>query len=126
LRHLKSESAYQKLSEFIASFRRRTTTPHVVAEISSRIIRTERRGQSAIWGLVYTEFRSMGMDEGVLKLLEMPQDLVADIGAVDASVLRLGLSFGEPKPLVLSIDSALIAECIRAGVSAKHLWEAIA
>ncbi len=68
----------------------------------------------------------MGMDEGVLKLLEMPQELVADFGAVDASVLKLGLSFQQPKPLVLSIDSPLIAECRRAGLNAKHLWEVIA
>ncbi len=126
LRHLQSDSSYQRVSEFVGSFQRKTTTPHVVAEISSWIIRTERKGQSAIWGLVYTEFSSMGMDEGVLKLLEMAQELVADIGAVDVSVLKLGLSLGQPKPLVLSIDSALIAECRRAGVSAKHLWEVIA
>ncbi len=126
LRHLLSDSSYQTLSEFVAGFQRKTTTPHVVAEISSWIIRTERKGQSAIWGLVYTEFSSMGMDEGLLKLLEMPQELVADVGAVDVSVLKLGLSLGQPKPLVLSIDSPLIAECRRAGLNAKHLWEVIA
>jgi len=79
-----------------------------------------------MWELVYTEFRSMGMDESLLKLLEMPQELVADIGAVDVSVLRLGLSFRQPRPLVLSVDRPLIAECERAGVNAKHLWEVIA
>jgi len=66
------------------------------------------------------------MDEGLLKLLEMPQELVTHFGAVDASVLKLGLSFVQPKPLVLSIDQSLIAECTRAGVDAKHLWEVIA
>ena len=86
----------------------------------------ERKGRSAIWGLVYNEFHQMGMDEGLLKLLEMPRELVADIGAVDVSVLKLGLSLRPPEPLVLSIDSHLIAECNRAGVSAKHLWEVIA
>jgi hypothetical protein len=126
LRHLQSDSSYQRLSEFVAGFQRKTTTAHVVAEISSWIMRTERKGQSAVWGLVYTEFRSMGMDEGVLKLLEMPQQLVAEFGAVDASVLKLGLSFAQPKPLVLSVDRGLIAECRRAGVDARHLWEVIA
>jgi hypothetical protein len=126
LRHLRTASSYQRLTEFIASFGKKTTTPHVVAEISSKIIRTERKGQSAIWGLIYTEFSSMGMDEGVLKLLEMPQDLVADIGAVDVSVLELGLTFRAHKSLVISIDDALIAECKRAGVAAQNLWEVIA
>jgi hypothetical protein len=51
---------------------------------------------------------------------------VADFSAVDVSVLKLGTSLGQPKPLVLSIDSALIAACQRAGVNAKYLWEVIA
>jgi hypothetical protein len=126
LQHLRSDSFYQKLSGFIASFPKRTTTPHVVAEISWRITRTERKGRSAIWGLVYSEFSSMGMDEGVMKLLEMPQELVADIGAVDVSIVELGRSLGPQKSLVLSIDSALIAECQRAGLNARHLVEVIA
>jgi len=125
LRYLQNDTYYQRLSEFVASFPKKTTTPGVIAEISSWIIRTERKGQSAIWGLVYREFSSMGMDEGLLKLLEMPQELVADFGAVDASVLKLASSLGRTKPIVLSIDSALIAECGRAGVNAKHLWEVI-
>ena len=78
-----------------------------------------------MWELVYTEFSSMKMDEGVMKLLEMPQELVANIGAVDVSVLRLGLSFRRSKPLVLSIDRPLVAECRDAGVNAKDLWEVI-
>jgi hypothetical protein len=125
LQHLRNDSSYQRLSEFVAGFPRKTTTPHVVAEISSRIIRTEPKGQSEIWGLVYTEFSSMRMDEGVMKLLEMPQQMVANIGAVDVSVLRLGLSFGQPKSLVLSLDRRLIAECRQAGVNVKDLWEVI-
>jgi hypothetical protein len=126
LRHLQSDSSYERLSEFIAGFQKKTTTPHVVAEISSKIVRTERKGQSAIWGVVYNEFLSMRMDEDLLRLLEMPQELVADIGAVDVSVLKLSLSLGHPKPVVISIDETLIAECERAGVTAKNLWEVIA
>jgi hypothetical protein len=67
----------------------------------------------------------MGMDEGVMKLLEMPQELVAEIGAVDVSIVELGRSLGPPKSLVLSIDSTLIAECQRAGLNARHLVEVI-
>ena len=127
LEHLQSVSSHQRFSEFIASFQKRTTTPHVVAEISARIIRlTEKKSWSSIWGLVYSEFSSMGMDEGVMKLLEMPQDLVAEIGAVDVSIVELGRSLGLPKSLVLSVDSALITECQRAGLNARHLVEVIA
>jgi len=125
LRHLQNDLSYQRLSKFVASFPRKTTTPHVVAEINSRIVRTERKGHSEIWGLVYTEFSSMRMDEEAMKLLEMPQKLVANIGAVDVSVLKLGLSSGQPKSVVLSLDRHLIAECRQAGVNVKDLWEVI-
>lgn len=77
----------------------------------------------AIWSLVYSEFSSMGMDEGVLKLVQMPQQ--ADFGATDAGILQLASSLGQTKPTVLSVDSALIAECKRAGMNAKDLWEVI-
>lgn len=127
LLHLKNASSYNRLSNFIAGFARKTTTPHVVAEVSFRIVRTEpKTGHSAVWGVVYTEFRAMRMDEDIMKLLGMPQELVADFGAVDASVLQLGLELGRAKTLVLSIDNSLVSECKRIGLNAKHLWEVIA
>jgi hypothetical protein len=127
LLHLLDHSSYQRLSKFIGDFQRKVTTPHVVAEISSRITRMkEEKGKAAVWGLVYNEFSSMGMDENVMRLLDMPQDLVAKIGAVDVSILELGRSFTSPRPLILSIDKILIAECNRAGLSSMHLWEVIA
>jgi hypothetical protein len=126
LRYLKNGSSYRSLSEFVASFPKKTTTSHVVAEISSWIIRkTERKGQSAIWGLVYEEFSSMRMDEDVLKLVEMPQQLLADFGATDAGILQLASGRGKANPTILSVDSALIAECRRAGVNAKDLWQVV-
>jgi len=126
LQHLREHSSYEALSKFVAHFHGKTTTPHVVAEISARITRaTDRKGQPAVWNLVYHEFSSMGMDEGVMKLLEMPQELVARIGAVDVSILELGRSLNSAQPLVLSVDTALIAECKRAGLQALHLWEVI-
>jgi hypothetical protein len=123
LHHIKNDAAFQRLTEFVASYPRRTTTAHVIAEISSHIMRTDRAGQSEIWGIVYREFSSMGMDEHLLKLLEMPQELVAEIGAVDTSVLNLGKKFGHRNSVVLSIDSTLVKECKHAGVDAKHLTE---
>lgn len=125
LRHLSGKPDYKRLTDFIASFSKRTTTPHVVGEISSKIRKTREKGHSAIWGVVYREFLNMGMDEDVMKLLGMPQQLVSDFGVVDAGILRLASSLGRMKPLVLSIDGALIAECRRAGLDARDMWEVI-
>ncbi len=125
LRHLQSFGHFEKLTSFIASFRRKTTSGHVVAEISGWIRRTEKKGQGNIWGIVYKEFESMGMDEDILKLLEMPRELVAHFGVVDASVLRLGLRFAQLRPRILTVDSELAAECNRAGLDAVHLWQVI-
>lgn len=127
LEHLRTGSAYESLTSFIANFQNRMTTPHVVAEISSLIIRrTERKGRGAIWERVYTEFSSMGMDESLLKLLEMPQKLVAEIGPTDVGILDLALRLARPGTVILSIDYPLISECWRTGINAKHLREVVA
>jgi len=127
LRHLISESSYRSLAEFIVGFRRKTTTPHVVAEISSWVHQTRpKSGAPAIWSVVFTELLSMRMDEGLVKLLEMPQELVADIGATDAGILELALRFGRAESMVVSMDERLIAKCKSAGVMAQDLWQVIA
>jgi hypothetical protein len=126
LGHLQSVSYYENLTQFIGLFNERTTTSQVVAEISAKVMRTEEHGRGDIWGIVYNEFSAMGMDEKILRLLDLPQKLVAHLGAVDVSLLKLGSSYAPGAPLVLSIDSSLIAECNRSGVAAKHMWEAIA
>lgn len=125
LKILRDAPTYQKFTGFIARFPRRTTTPHVITEISLWIRRTEKKGHSALWNLVYTEFESMRMDEEILKLLQMPQELVTDFGAADASVLQAAATLAVARPIIISIDSALIGECRRAGVPAKDLWEVI-
>ena len=124
LRHLATETYYDRLSQFIAGFRQRTTTPQIVSEISSRVMRTERQGHIHIWDVVYNEFAAL--DERLVKLLEMPQALVAQFGAADVSILKLGSTYPARASVVLSIDSSLIAECQRAGLTAQHLWEVIA
>jgi hypothetical protein len=126
LHHLTTVASYDNFSRFVASFSQKTTSPHVVAEISSKVIRTAKHGQEDIWTMVYNEFSAMGMDEKTIELLQMPKELVAKLGAVDVSVLELGSSFAPGSSIILSIDNTLIAECNRAGFSAKHLYEAIA
>jgi hypothetical protein len=125
LTYLRTHSAYQRLTDFVDFFPRKTTTSHVVAEISSKVIRTERKGRSAIWGLVYGEFSSMRMDERLLKLLEMPQSRVADMGATDVGVLQLAMGFATQKAVVISIDEQLIAQCKTARVDAQHIRDVI-
>ena len=97
----------------------------MLAEISGRIQRTELKGQRNILEIVYDEFASMGMDEDVVRLLEMPRELVAYVGAVDASVLQLGLGLAALRPQILTNDSPLAAKCNGAGLDAVHLWQVI-
>lgn len=125
LQFYKHQSAYEQASRFIEGFQRRTTTPQVVAEISRHVDRTDEAGRPAIWSLVYEEFRSMGMEESLIRLLEMPTQLVAQLGAPDVSVLQLGQNLSRYEPVVLSIDGGLIAACRSAGVIAKHVWEVV-
>jgi hypothetical protein len=126
LRHLTRPAYFIKLAEFVKRFPHRTTSSQVVAEIGAWINRTKMPGRSDIWRIVRDEFVAMGMDEMALRFLEMRIDLVTNKGIADASVLHLGLRLAESKPQVLTIDSALIAECKRSGVIAVNLWEIIA
>ncbi len=68
----------------------------------------------------------MGMDERLIKLLEMSRDAVAELGAVDTSLLKLGSTFDLGTPVVLSIDGSLIRKCNQSGVTAVDLWEVLA
>lgn len=125
LQYLRSAEQYKNLTAFISQFRHRMTTPHVVAEISARI-RDFKKGGENLWKVVYAEFTKMGMDEGTLKLLSMPEDLVVSMGAVDVSLLKVAANLEPGTFTVLSIDRGLIAECKRARMPAQHLWEVVA
>lgn len=123
LRFVRTTLEYERLKKFISAFVIKTTTPHVVAEISRKTRETERKGHARIWRLVYEEFEGLRIDEKLVKLLGMPQDLVAKIGAVDVSLRQVGLGFVSEDPLVLSVDSALVSECQRQGIQARLLFE---
>ena len=126
IEYLRSVENYENLTTFISLFRRRVTTPHVISEISAWIIRTIDSGRLRFWGLVFDEFMKMGMDEETLSLLKMPPELVASLGATDVSLLKVAASFEAGASITLSVDGALIKECIDAGLSAIHLWEVVA
>lgn len=126
LRHLREPGQYSRLTEFVRLFPQRTTSPHVVTEIGAWIARTSKPGQTAMWRIVRDEFISMGMDETALKFLDMRFDLVTGKGIADASVVHLGLKLAERKPRVLTVDSGLVSECKKSGISAVHLYEVIA
>lgn len=125
LQFLRSGEGYRNLTAYLAQFRYRMTTPHVVAEMSARIYREIKNGQEEVWKLVYSEFTKMGMDEKTLRLLLMPEDLVVSMGVVDVSLLKVASSMEPGSSTVLSIDGDLIAECRRASLLAQHLSEII-
>jgi hypothetical protein len=116
---LRNESAYEVCSQFIATFRRKMTSASVVAELYHWIRKTEARGHARLWHRVYEEFRLMGMDEEVVRLLELEEDLVARFGPIDGSLIELARRHISQKPLILTIDRGLHGECIKAGFRAS-------
>jgi len=126
LTHLRSNTDRDCLSQYVSGFQNRTTTPQVVAEISSWILRTIFQGRADVWAVVYREFQGVGIDERLIKLLETPRVDVVELGAVDASLLKLGSSYDPGAPVVLSIDGSLIKKCNQCGVAALHLRDVIA
>src|SRR6266480_598945 len=59
LKFLREDSSYGRFTEFISGFSRKMTTPHVVSEIGSKILKTEpQTGRPYIWRVVHDEFKS--------------------------------------------------------------------
>ena len=69
---------------------------------------TERTGQERLWNRVYEEFREMGMDEQVVKLLEMDIGLVTRFGPIAVSLLEIARRNVHLRPLVLTVDRHLL------------------
>jgi hypothetical protein len=127
LRLIRDSESYGRCSEFIASFMRKTTSASVVAELNYWIRNTERAGQERLWNRVYEEFRDMGMDEEVVRLVEMASPggmgvaLLARLGPVDVSLMELARLHAKADPILLTTDGPLCGECERAGLRVSHL-----
>ncbi len=123
LQCIRDRDSYVRCGKFIGSFRTKTTSASVVAELNYWIRKTEITGQEKLWNRVYEEFREMRMDELVVKLLEMDRGRVTAFGPVDISLLEIARRKRDLSPLVLTMDGRLHSECERAGFRAKHLFE---
>ncbi|MHB8655683.1 MAG: hypothetical protein ACYDA9_17600 [Terriglobia bacterium] len=123
LQFIKDQSTYERCVEFIALFKTKTTSASVVAELGYQIRKTERGGQERLWNRVFEEFQSMGMDEEVIRLVQMNRVLVARMGPVDVSLLELARRHADDLPVVLTVDSALHSECMKAGLRVSLLQQ---
>lgn len=121
LRHIFDRVSYGRCTKFIGSFRNRTTSASVVAELYFWIRETERTGQERLWNRVREEFRGMRMGEEVVKLLEMDIGQVAKFGPVDISLFEIARRNGNISPLVLTVERPFYRECVRAGLRAQLL-----
>lgn len=123
LQFIKDQQSYGRCGQFIGSFRRKTTSASVVAELGYQIRRPKLGGQEKLWNRVYEEFQNMGMDEEVIRLVEMSRLLVVRMGPVDVSLLELARRHADELPVVLTVDSALYRECMNAGLCVSLLQE---
>lgn len=123
LTHFVSSETYDHCGSFLSSFRKKTTSASVVAQLYSFIRETDRAGQRHIWAQVYEEFERMGMDEDVVKLLDMDADLIAKYGPTDVSLIEIARRNLSQKPVILTLDAPLHSECRKAGISARLLIE---
>jgi len=123
LRFIKEREFYEKCGRFVALFQRKTTSASVVAELYHWIRQTDPTGQKKIWNRVYEEFRATGMDEEVVRLVDMDINLVAEFGPVDVSLIELARLHFADTPLVLTTDKPLHGKCKQAGLGVSHIQE---
>jgi len=113
----------QQLWEFCAFFSKKLTSASVLTELHCWIRETPPRGRAQLWQLVRDEFVSMGMEEDLGKLSEMDIDLLARLGPVDVSLLDLARLNAAQKPILVTTDGGLQAECMRVPSSPLFLLE---
>jgi hypothetical protein len=123
LTYFTSLEAYENCGDFLSAFGKKTTSASVVAELYGMIRDTEAKGHPQLWTLVYEEFRSMGMGEDVVGLLDMDLRLVARYGPTDVSLLEIARRNLRQSPVVLTLDSGLHGECWTAQISSELLRE---
>lgn len=121
LRHFESTEAYEQCGTFLSSFRKKTTSASVVAQLYNFIRDTEQNGQRLLWKRVYEEFENMGMDEEVVKLLDMDPGLIARYGPTDVSLIEIARRNLTQKPVILTLDIPLHSECRKAGILSRLL-----
>jgi hypothetical protein len=123
LTHFLSPEAYENCGSFLSAFGKKTTSASVVAEIYRQVQKTEPRGHEQLWEQVYEEFERMGMAEDVVNLLDMDSDLVTHFGPTDVSLIEIARRNLDQKPVILTLDRRLHAECMRALVRSDLLIE---
>jgi hypothetical protein len=126
LKFVSEKVSYARFGKYVASFQKKGTTASVVAELNRWVRKTDPSGRKRIWSLIYDEFRDMGMEEQLVKLLDMPLDLVARCGPTDVSLLKLAQQQIDSDPVVLTIDQGLVSECWRAKIRTMHIQEILA
>ncbi len=100
-----------------------TTSASVVVELYHWIRETEPHGQSKLWRRVYEEFKNMGMDEEVVRLLDMDASFVTRSGPVDGSLLELARRHARRNPVILTTDWPFWRECWNASLNVSHINE---
>jgi hypothetical protein len=111
LTHLIDAEKYETCGLFLSSFKKRMTSSAVVAELNLWIRDTPLNGQRQLWQLAHDEFTIMGMDEDLIKFLDMDLDLVAQYGPADVSLLEIARQNLTQGPVVLTLDNRLYGEC---------------
>jgi hypothetical protein len=117
------ERTYSQCGQFISRFKTKTTSASVVAEIGRWIHQHPSMRKMELWTHVYYEFRNMGMDEQLVKLLDMEIDAVAQYGAADVSLLTLARRTPPGTSVILTVDGKLAGECQKFGIRPVLLSE---
>ena len=68
-------------------------------------------------------WRQMGMDEEVVRLLDMDVRFVMRFGPVDGRLVELARRHAGRNPVILTTGSPLYGECKKVGLSVSHIHE---
>lgn len=126
LQFFRDESAILKYDRFLGSFKRRMTSPSVVAQLEDWV--RERRNELSrriLWKRISEEFKERAVVEEGVPLVEMDIDLLARFGAVDVSLLQLARRHAAEQPVILTVDDELTGYCAKRGARARHIVDVL-
>ncbi len=123
---LRSEPLRETLRWYLHRAKPIQTSPHVIAEIHGLAkSRAHLRGPKleSFWGCAQEELLSLGLEEHLVRVIEMEREDLRLFGPTDTSILTLA---GARRGVVLTEDGKLRSRCVKQEVGVLTCNEVLA
>ncbi len=111
LKYLKAAPYRASLQWYFKIAKPITTCPEVIAEIHGHAERTPGLQLKNFWKFAQSELAELGLNEELIKVVDMDADILSTLGPTDTALLRLGMLYQTQKQPILTEDTKLAGHC---------------